>query len=453
MGVSQLGVEELEQKLDTDLQRCLETTDTESDPTIHHPSYVQAMKDGLRLLMRRHDPNIVSQVWRDCIAYCRAVILSPKDHPSRADAPWVRSCSELQTELLSKYGPETIEAGRAGLAALVNDHFGGDANKIPHVDKKKSFLRNWHDQPLGASLLPDRSILATAAYEAGSLPCHLAMTGWGTPEQAARLSVISHVAICDDFAGFTKSDYEARIRHVALAVGAAHAFGGWAAEAIIDSSMLQATGTGSDKSIPSIMSWRAISGAAGPYSSYFFGVGSLAEGLITPQTLTATHDLFDWRSDTAGGNHENGVTALYGLGVKDPFHTYLEAILELATLHPVSTLYGAGAMIVGQYTAARYGTYDYRGTHDAGCDNCVRLLREATARANFLWKPETPPRSFSEGHEYRNLLKGQIERYEEHGMVQKGLSWLQHLVVTGEIWIFDLLREGAEPLDDGASWV
>ncbi|ROT36164.1 hypothetical protein SODALDRAFT_316507 [Sodiomyces alkalinus F11] len=410
--------------------------------------------------MRRHDSKLVSQTWRDCIAYCRAAIMAPKDHPSRASAPWVRSCSELQRELLSKYGPEIIEAARAGCAALINDRFEGQPHKIPHIDKKRSFLSNWHGQPVGDSLLPQRNILATAAYEAGALPCHLAMLAWGTPEQAARLSFISHVPICDDYASFTESDYEARIRHAALAVGAAYAFGGWAAEAIIDGSMLQATGTGTGLGtgeaglIEGVMSWRAVNGATVPYTSYLFGKGTLAEGLIAPQVFTAVHDLFDWRSDTAARNHENGVTGVYGvLGVEDPFHVYLEAILETATLYPVHATWTTGAMTVGHYTAARYGTYDYRGKHDSCCDNCVRLLREATARANLAWKPEIPPRSFAEGHEYRNLLKRQIDQYEQHDMVQKGLSWFQHLVVTGEIWIFDLLREGVEPIDVEAYWV
>jgi hypothetical protein len=32
---------------------------------------------------------------------------------------------------------------------------------------------------------------------------------------------------------------------------------------------------------------------------------------IMPEVMMAMHDMLDWRSDVAAGNHENGVSAVY----------------------------------------------------------------------------------------------------------------------------------------------
>jgi hypothetical protein len=105
------------------------------------------------------------------------------------------------------------------------------------------------------------------------------------------------------------------------------------------------------------MAWRAVSGCATACSKYnFYDEGcDLEEGLVMPIAMMATHDLLDWRCDIAAGNHENGVSAVYGSGTEAPFRTYLEALLEKNQSSPRSGIYGIGGIVYIHFTGSRYG--------------------------------------------------------------------------------------------------
>ncbi|KAE8368662.1 hypothetical protein BDV27DRAFT_153857 [Aspergillus caelatus] len=184
------------------------------------------------------------------------------------------------------------------------------------------------------------------------------MSAFLDPETAVKAASISGVAICDDYAAFSIEDYEIRLRIVGVSLGCAYEFGGQLVNAIIDGSMLQCTGTGEQLTLEAAMAWRVISGCTSPNSGYIFSKGSLDEGLVITEIEIAVHDLLDWRSDIAAGNHENGVSAAYGLGIKDPFHAYLEAILTRAESNPRSGGYAIAAIVFMHFTGVRYGAYD-----------------------------------------------------------------------------------------------
>jgi hypothetical protein len=153
--------------------------------------------------------------------------------------------------------------------------------------------------------------------------------------------------------------------------------------------------------------------------------------------------LYDCRADAAAGNHENGVLAVYGLGEQDPFHAYLEALLGLWVASPVAALYTIAGMTILHFTAARYGTFEYKGeTGKTPCETCTRLLREATAGAGLKWGPEQPPRTFEEGDEAHTEALEFFENYRDTGLIQKGIGWFQHLIGTGGMWPFDVLAKG-----------
>lgn len=203
------------------------------------------------------------------------------------------------------------------------------------------------------------------------------------------------------------------------------------------------------------MAWRAVAGSVGPYTGYLVGVGTIEEGTVAPRAMMAMHDLFDCRADVAAGNHENGVIAIYGLGEPDPFHTYLEAVLRLAVSSPRAALYTISAMHILHYFASRYGTYEYRGnTGRPPCDTCVSLLCEATLGAGLQWAPEKPPRSFAEADKVCDIAKDLYDNYNDNGLlIQHGISWFQHLITSGEIWLMDMLSQGVEAVDTENEWV
>lgn len=440
-----------DQTLNDDIKRQLKDLTMEKELS-KESKHFNMLKDGLELLSGVLDP--ADQTWKDAILYARAVIVSPKDDPARANALWTRSCSEMNRSLLNKFGPTTVKAACDGCSAIIVDHFDGNRSQIAHIDKKANFMRCWRNQIRGEAFYPQSSALAGATYETGTFACALTLLAWSTAEKASRLASIAHLAICDDYHRFTGHEYEVRIRMVALAMGAAYEHGGWSANAIIDGSLLQASGTNTstDPSVDSIMAWRAVSGCTAPYSGYLLGIGNVKEGLVAPLVMMAVHDLFDWRSDAAAGNHENGVSALYGLGIKTPFYTYLEALLRTAAVDPTAAMHAIASLTVMHFTGTRYGSYNYRGLHDPGCANLTELLRQITASAQFKWSPEPPPRSFEEGAQIRELGKLLVDQHEDHGIVQVGISWFQHLIITGEIWLFDLLAAGVDALDANSGW-
>ena len=115
----------------------------------------------------------------------------------------------------------------------------------------------------------------------------------------------------------------------------------------------------------------------------------------------ATHDLLDRRSDTAAGKHKNGVSAVYGIGVETPFHTYLKTLLMKAFSSPRFGVYAIMSMVCMHFTVGRYGSWEYRGKHGPPCDGCVSLLRSATEGAGLRWAPKAPASNYAEGDEFR----------------------------------------------------
>lgn len=406
---------------------------------------------GLRILLGR-GPVPDTQPWSDLVDYSIAVILAPKDESSRNSSPWTRSTSAMSRELRSRYGPDTVRAAKEGHASLIADHFDGQASNIPHVNKKTNFLRYFGQQVPGKAYCPATSPLATITYETGNVACSLVLLAWAPVDDAVVYGMLTHHAICDDYHKFSQEEVALRVRLVAMGVGAAHALGENGPSAILDGSLLQSHGTGTAASIRSAMAWRAISGCSTPYNGSHFGPTSPDEAVAPPMMMIAIHDLLDWRSDTAAGNHENAVTATYGLGINDPFHTFLESTLELAVTYPAATLSSAAALTFLHYTGTRYGAYEYSGQHGPPCGTCIGMLRQATEQGGMKWRPTRPPRSFADGAEAREAVKKFIDDQVDTGMVQEGLSWLQYIILTGEVWLFDLLRDGVKPVDPDTAW-
>jgi hypothetical protein len=110
-----------------------------------------------------------------------------------------------------------------------------------------------------------------------------------------------------------------------------------------------------------------------------------------------------------------------------------------------------------QFTAARYGSYDYHGTtlrrRPTPCLKCIQLLQDITAGAGLVWEPKCPPKSFDEGENMRELAKHWMDRDEEHGLVQEAVSWFQYLIHTGEIQQFDLFVGTVDQVDPDTDWV
>ncbi|EAU35422.1 predicted protein [Aspergillus terreus NIH2624] len=311
------------------------------------------------------------------------------------------------------FGPGTVAAARRGCEAIAHSYYQGNPLSIAHVDKKANAMRFIAHRCPGHVFNPASSLLATACDEQTALCCSIVTSAWQEPEKAVGSAMISHVAVSDDYHAFTTGEYETRIRMIALFAGVAYETGGQAVNVIADGAALQAVGTGDELTVNAVMAWRAVGGCTTPYSSYLWGQGSLEEGLVSPQLIMAMHDLLDWRSDTAAQNHENGVSAVYGLGFENAFHTYLEASLRRASAEPRS------------------------GVH---------------AMAGLRWEPKPPPSSFSAGEEFRQLSKRVVDTFEKHSLAQIGLSWLQYLIVSGDIWLFDVLSSIC-PLDSDADWV
>ncbi|KAE8333235.1 hypothetical protein BDV39DRAFT_214843 [Aspergillus sergii] len=422
------------------------------NPSAQHAAstYRQTLCLGLRCLSGEITiPN--SQVWQDAVAYCRAVIAAPQDSVNRANSYWTRSSSDISKAQLQRFGPGIIAAAHNGTSEIVSDHFQGDRLKVPHIDKRQSFYRNARNMNLGVFFYPSCSPLAVGAFDSGIVPCSLSISAFLDPETAVKGGSISGVAICDDYAAFSIKDYEIRLRIVGFALGCAYEFGGQLVNAIIDGSMLQCVGTSDQLTVEAAMAWRVINGCTSPNSGYIFGKESLEEGLVITEVEIAIHDLLDWRSDVAAGNHENGVSAAYGLGIKDPFHAYLEATLKRAASNPRSGGYAIAAIVYMHFTSVRYGAYDYHGTHGGPCSECVRILRDVTIGAGLVWAPKLPPRSFEDSAGIRRLGKTWIDEFKDCGLVQESLGWFQHLVSTGEIRLFDVLNPIKE-VDTEADW-
>jgi hypothetical protein len=167
---------------------------TDTTPQIKQAvsQYRETLQNGLKgLLGQISIPD--NQAWQDAVQYARAVIKSPEDSHERAKSSWNRSCSELHRELLTRCGPATLEAARAGCSRIVSDHYGGDRSRVSHVDKKASFMRHCGDVTIGAAFYPASNPLALGCYDVGTVDCSLALAVWLPPKR--RFSK-RHLATC-----------------------------------------------------------------------------------------------------------------------------------------------------------------------------------------------------------------------------------------------------------------
>ncbi|KAI1124919.1 hypothetical protein F5Y10DRAFT_284714 [Nemania abortiva] len=449
------------EKLNEDLNRLLNNADANlrlhalgSYSEAYETMYLETMRNGIKSLTGAVSITS-SQEWDDAMAYAREVILAPKDSPDRASSPWTRSCSKLHKELLKRFGHGTIEAAELGTASIIANHYNGDRLLISHVNKKASYLRHRHDAKVGAGFYPQSSPLAAICYQTAALPCSLAMSWFLPAEDAVQAAYVSHLSVCDDLGSITEEDYDARMRMVAIAAGVAYKYGGRVLNVFIDGTAKQTVGSATRelRPIEAAMAWRAIGGCSTIYSKYNFDEAcDLDVGLVAPIVMMATHDLLDWRCDVAAGNHENAISAVHGFGITSPFHAFLEALLKEALKHPQSGMYGIAAVVYMHFVVGRYGGWEYRGEHKPACEECVRLLQKGTKEAGLEWAPKPPPKSYAEGEELREGGKLWADHFIDRSLIQETTSWFQHLISTGEIWLFDLLAEGAQAVDADADW-
>ncbi|KAI0973570.1 hypothetical protein F4678DRAFT_425168 [Xylaria arbuscula] len=448
-------------KLNADLKRLMSNADANlerhalgSYSDAYEAMYKSTMRTGIQALLGTVSIEN-SQAWDDAMAYAREVIIAPQDSAERAASPWTRSSSDLHKELLTRFGPETIKAAKSGTASIINSHYNGDRLSIHHVNKKASYLRHRNDAKVGAGFYPQSSPLAATCYQSAALSCSLAMSWFLPIEKAVKAAYISHLSVCDDLGSFTEEDIDVRMRMVAIAAGVAHQCGGKALNVFVDGTAKQAVGTvkGVLRPIEAAMAWRTISGCGTIYSKYNFGECDLDIGLVAPVVMMATHDLLDWRCDVAAGNHENSVSAVYGFGVANPFHAFLETMLIEILTHPRSGLYGVAGVLYMHFTIGRYGAWEYHGDHEPGCEKCVSLLHRATKAAGLVWAPKPPPRNYAEGGQAREWGRLWSDHFsDDGGLVQEVVGWFQWLITSGEIWLFDLLAEGTRPVDADADW-
>ncbi|KAI1109938.1 hypothetical protein F5Y14DRAFT_430672 [Nemania sp. NC0429] len=416
--------------------------------------YKKTLRNGIKVLTGTVS-NTKTQAWEDATAYAREVIMAPKDSVERASSPWTRSCSKLHKELLKRFGPRTIEAAELGTASVIANHYDGDRLAISHIDKKASYLRHRNDAKVGTGFYPQSSPLAAICYQTAALPCSIAMSWFLSVEEAVQAAYVSHLSVCDDLGGFTAEDYDVRMRMVAIAAGVAYKYGGRVLNVFVDGTAKQAVGnvTRELRPVEAAMAWRAIGGCSTIYSKYNFDEEcSLDVGLVAPIVMMAAHDLLDWRCDVAAGNHENAVSAVYGFGIQEPFHVFLETMLKEALVHPRSGIYGIAAVMSMHYIVGRYGAWEYRGQHDAACEECVSLLRKGTKEAGLQWAPKPPPRSYAEGDEMREGGRLWADHFIDRSLVQESIGWFQYLISTGEIWLFDVLSKGTQAVDADADW-
>ncbi|APA09834.1 hypothetical protein sscle_05g046040 [Sclerotinia sclerotiorum 1980 UF-70] len=455
------GYETGKEKLTEDLSQLLDNLDRDvksqifgSCSTACEAMYKETLRCGLESLIGTIFTGD-SKTWDDAMEYGRQVILAPQDTKRRASSPWIRSCSELHSELIKRFGPQIINAARLGTASIIANHYNGDREAISHVNKKESYMRHRHKDKLGAVFYPQSSPLATGCYLSGTLPCSLALSSFLPVDKAVQAAHLSHLSVCDDYGSFTHADYDVRLRMIALSAGVAYQYGGRVINIFVDGTALQALGIGIETalSVETALAWRAVSGCTTVYSQYNFEGCDLEDGLIGPMSIMATHDLLDWRSDMAAGNHENGVSAVYGLGIEAAFHTYLEALLKMVLTAPRFGMYGIGSMVYMHYTVARYAAWEYHGKHGAACNRCVDLLRSATEGAGLKWAPKLPPRNYEDGEEVREWGRLWSDQYIDRGLMQEAVSWFQYLISSGKIWLFDVLADAVNPVDDGTNWV
>ncbi|KAF9884071.1 hypothetical protein FE257_002301 [Aspergillus nanangensis] len=417
------------------------------------PSVAQEMDKVLQNGLRALNGEITipgNEAWTDAVEYCCIVKNSPEDSSRRADQKWKRSHSIICNQLLKEFGPEIILKAEEGMSALIKNRYKDNALSIAHVDKEKNIRGYATENILGPTFrLPDDdgNMLVALCYELTILCCAVVQSAWLTPVEALKSSLLGHAAICDDFHKFTAPYEKHRHYMVALAIGAAYQLREKGPNILVDGTALQAVGQNPDRSLQAALAWRAVGGGTTGYNGYYWGEVrlDLEKSLVCPKVMMAMHDLLDWRCDAAAKNHENGVFAACGLGCQDPFHEYLEAMLDLAASHPLSGAYAMAGTVFLHFTSSRYGAYEYRGPNYEKCENCANSLKKITIGAKLLWDPQTPPNSFDGGKRYRAVAQSMLESSENISPAQYGISWLQYLIETGNIFVFDVLRS-ADPV-------
>jgi hypothetical protein len=172
-----MSVAHISSELTSELNQALieldqESNDLDSRPTspisiakdIAKSAQRSMLRNGLLALLGKASyPQ--NQHWEDAMDYCRAVIEDPQDTAQRANTERVRSCSDVFFELLKKFGPRIIEVAREGCAALIDDHYGGNALSIAHIDKKANTERHIHEQKISDIFNRKPGVLAVACYE------------------------------------------------------------------------------------------------------------------------------------------------------------------------------------------------------------------------------------------------------------------------------------------------
>lgn len=388
------GYETGKEKLTEDLSQLLDNLDRDvksqifgSCSTACEAMYKETLRCGLESLIGTIFTGD-SKTWDDAMEYGRQVILAPQDNKRRASSPWIRSCSELHSELIKRFGPQIINAARLGTASIIANHYNGDREAISHVNKKESYMRHRHKDKLGAVFYPQSSPLATGCYLSGTLPCSLALSSFLPVDKAVQAAHLSHLSVCDDYGSFTHADYDVRLRMIALSAGVAYQYGGRVINIFVDGTALQALGIG-------------------------------IETALSVETALA----------------------------------YLEALLKMVLTAPRFGMYGIGSMVYMHYTVARYAAWEYHGKHGAACNRCVDLLRSATEGAGLKWAPKLPPRNYEDGEEVREWGRLWSDQYIDRGLMQEAVSWFQYLISSGKIWLFDVLADAVNPVDDGTNWV
>lgn len=247
-------------ELRSSLSRVLEELDVGIDLLTQPglPDYIHAelvhkktIRNGLLSLLGRI--GIPRQSWEDAIDYCREVIQCPQDTSERADAKWARLYLDLYRHLLKKFGPGIIEVAHSGCEALARNYYQGNPLNIAHVDKKSNATRLIPYQSPAHLFYPQSSFLAIACCEMTSL-CYSIMTStWFPPKKAVNSGMISHVAVANNYHAFTATEYETRVRMVALSVGVAYEAGGQVVNVLVDGAALQAVRTGNQLTVDAVM--------------------------------------------------------------------------------------------------------------------------------------------------------------------------------------------------------
>lgn len=374
-------------------------------------SQTHTLETGLlALLGRLSTPAGNDQAWSDAVEYCRALIEAPRE-TARNDT-WMASCSRTLRALTADFAPEMPDVAARGTEKVAAGLRGRPLGDIPGGQIAAL------DGLAGAySLVLSRRMLGREAVQATYL---------GLP------SMVDEYARC----GSGEEEEEARIRLIALALGAAFNLGGGAVRVLLDGAFFDEAGTGDEMTVEAALRWRAVSGAASMLDASVYGRASRYEGLTAPVVSMAVRDLLDWRRDVAVGSRENAVSAVCGMGFEDPFHVTLEAMLRAALRYPLAGACSIAGMAVLSLSLTGSGyRRDGRGER---CAECERLLRAITSGARRAWAPEEPPTSYEGGEAARALAKRVVDGSLSYSpMMQMGLGWMQYLVATGRIRSFD----------------